>query len=149
MPKSFSESSVSNLQNPSTHEVNAAVGDIKSAPSNDLAPAVGAFAKLAAETDDPVAEVKFIFQMKSLKYPEETCSLTATRNLFFFLLQASALSILAARKRRGDGPWTASDAAAIKSLVLQVSSTPGRFGAVPTRNVLFSQVCARSTIIKN
>lgn len=91
-----------------------------------------------------------MFLLKSFKYPEETCSLTAARNLlrtFLFLLQASVLSILAARKRRGDGPWTASDAAAIKSLVLQVSSTPGRFGAVPTRNVLFSQVRASSTII--
>lgn len=57
MPKSGSESGVSTVQKPSTREVNAAVGDIKTAPSDNLAPAVGAFSKLAAEIDDPVAEV--------------------------------------------------------------------------------------------
>jgi hypothetical protein len=58
MPKFGPDSEVSTLRNPSTHEVNAAVGDIKAAASDSLAPVVGAFAKLAAETDDPVAEVE-------------------------------------------------------------------------------------------
>lgn len=42
---------------PSAHEVNAAVGDIKTSASNNLAPAVTALAKLAAEADEPAAEV--------------------------------------------------------------------------------------------
>jgi|AntAceMinimDraft_5_1070358.scaffolds.fasta_scaffold137431_1 hypothetical protein len=42
---------------PSAHEVNAAVGDIKTSASNNLAPAIIALAKLAAEADEPAAEV--------------------------------------------------------------------------------------------